>query len=97
MQIYEKARCGQYAVKGNVVNVPVDVSKTIKALPRTFSDSETIPVKLKRKQSYKHHVSYESVRPNKVLNAAKYLVATSEIFKNDGISVNESWMESNSL
>ncbi|CAC5365285.1 unnamed protein product [Mytilus coruscus] len=94
MQIYEKARGGQYAVKGNDVNVPVDVNKTIRVLPRMLNDCETIPVKLKRKQSYKHHVSYQNIRPNKVLNAAKYLGSNRTLFKNEGITVDESWLES---
>ena len=93
MVIYEKARGGQYAVKGNVVNVPVDVNKTIRVLPRMLNDCETIPVKLKRKQSYKHHVLYQNIRPNKVLNAARYLVSNSTLFKNEGITVDESWLE----
>lgn len=50
MQIYEKCRGDQLAVKGNVVNVPVDVDKTIKKLPRMLNDNYTIPLKLKNKK-----------------------------------------------
>lgn len=49
-----------------------------------LDDTETIPVKLKRKLSYKHSVAFEKIRPNKVLEAAKCLVEHSDLFKNEG-------------
>lgn len=54
-------------------------------LPRLISDSQTIPIKLKRRLSYKHHYQFQNVRPRKVLEAAKYLVSTSDLFKSEGI------------
>ena len=50
MQVLEKPRGGQRSLKGNIVNVPSDVTETLKSLPRTLTDSETIQVKLKRKK-----------------------------------------------
>ena len=49
MQMRELPRGGQFCVKGNVINVPVDIQPTIKALPRQVDDTCTIPVKLKKK------------------------------------------------
>lgn len=49
-----------------------------------LDDTETIPVKLKRKLSYTHSVAFEKIRPNKVLEAAKCLVEHSDLFKNEG-------------
>lgn len=46
MQIRQLPRGGQFSIKGNVVNVPVDVQPTIDALPRTLDQSGTISVKL---------------------------------------------------
>lgn len=43
--------------------MPSDVKSTVTTLPRTFSDSETIQVKLKRKLNYKHSVLHEAIRP----------------------------------
>ena len=63
MQLVEKPRGGQRSLRGNVVNVPSDVNKTITSLPRTLAETETIQVKLKRKLQFKHHVMYESIRP----------------------------------
>ena len=90
MQIRELPRGGQPSMHGNSVNVPSDVNSTVHTLPRLISESQTIPIKLNRTLSYKHH--YQShVRPKKVLEAAKYLVTTSELFKSEGIAVQDTW------
>ena len=92
MQLRQMPRGGQISLKGNVVNVPSDVSGTIKLLPRMIDENETIMLKLKRRLSYKHHVAFENIRPNKVFQAARWLVANSTLFQNEGISVNETWL-----
>ena len=76
MQIRELPRDGQLSIHGNVVNVPADVNSIVNTLPRPINESQTIPIKLKRKLSYKHHYLFQNVRPRKVLEAAKYLVET---------------------
>lgn len=91
MQIRELPRGGQLLIHGNVVNVPSDVNSTVHTLPRPINESQTIPIKLKRSLSYKHHYQFQNVRPMKVLEAAKYLVNTSELFKSEGIEVQDSW------
>ena len=53
MQIRELPRGGQYCIKGNVVNVPVDIQPTINTLPRQMDENFTVPVKLKKKLAYK--------------------------------------------
>ena len=95
MQLQQLPRGGQINVKGNVVNVLADVNGTIKSLPRIINDSETIMLKLKRKLSYKHHIAFENVRPNKVFAAAQGLLLYSSLFRNEGIVVNETWLEKN--
>ena len=37
-------------------------------------------------------LSYEKVRPNKVMEAAKWLVQNSPLFKNEGIVVDDLWV-----
>ncbi|XP_061196745.1 uncharacterized protein LOC133205019 [Saccostrea echinata] len=91
MQLMEKPRGGQKSLRGNVVNVPSDVNSTVKCLPRTLSESETVQVKLKRKISFKNHVLHEAIRPKKCLNALKWLLQNSELFRNEGITINENW------
>lgn len=56
-------------------------------MPRPINESQTIPIKLSRRLSYKHHYQFQSVRPKKVLDAAKYPVDTSALFKSKGIEV----------
>ncbi|XP_060603886.1 uncharacterized protein LOC132756767 [Ruditapes philippinarum] len=93
MQVREMPRGGQLNLRGNVVNVPASVSNTIKSLPRMLNEDETIMLKLKRKLAYKHHVAFENIRPNKVFDAAKWLVSNSALFRSEGIVVNETWLD----
>ena len=80
------------SIHGNIVNVPSDVISTVHCLPRPLSESQTIPIKLKRHLSYKHHYHFQNVRPKRVLDAAKYLVDTSDLFKGEGIEVQNIWL-----
>ena len=91
MQIKELPRGGQIAMHGNLVNVPADVNKTVKLLPRNMNDSETIPLKLKRNVNFKSHITFEHVRPEKIIAAATWLVNNSRLFRNEGISLNTEW------
>ena len=91
MQLRELPSGGQLSIHGNVVNVPADVNSTVNVLPRPINESQTIPIKLKRRLGYKHHYQFQNVRPSKVLEAAQYLVRNSEIFKNEGIQVVDSY------
>ena len=47
-------------------------NSTVSTLPKSINESQTIPIKLKRKLSYKHHYQFQNVRPRKVLEAAKH-------------------------
>ena len=60
-----------------------DVNSTVHSLPRPISESQTIPIKLKRCLSYKHHYQFQNVRPMKVLEAARFLDNTSDLYKNE--------------
>ena len=94
MQIRELPRGGQLTIHGNIVNVHGDVNSTVQTLPRPISGTQTIPIKLKRRLSYKHHYQFQNVIPRKVLEAAKYLVRTSKLFQNEGIEIQDSWQNS---
>ena len=91
MQIRELPRGGQLSIHGNVVNVPAGVNSVVNTLPRPVNESQTIPIKLKRQLSFKHHYQFQNVRPRKVLEAAKYL-ETSELFQNALKEVQENWL-----
>lgn len=94
MQLRELPRGGQLSIHGNVVNVPADVNSTVNSLPRPLNDLQTIPIKLKRRLIYKHHYMLENVRPLNVLQAARYLVENSKLFKDEGIEINTSYLDS---
>ena len=49
------------------------------------------PFHLKSKLSQKYHYQFHNVRPRKVLEAAKHLVKTSELFQKEHI-VKENWL-----
>lgn len=90
MMIREQLRGGQFCIKGNVVNVPSDVNKTVRLLPRSINDDETILVRFKRKLSYDTNVYQETIRTNKVVNAVKFLVNT-PVFQAEGVKLDENW------
>ena len=92
MRVRELPSGGQLSIHGNVVNIPADVNSTVSVLPRPINESQTIPIKLKRRLGYKHHYQFQNIRPTKVLEAAQYLVRNSEIFKNEGIQVMDNYM-----
>ena len=97
MQVRELPSGGQLSIHGNVVNVRADVNSTVSVLPRPINESQTIPIKLKRRLGYKHHYQFQNIRPTKVLAAAQYLVHNSEIFKNEGIQIIDNYIISNTV
>ena len=82
---------GQKKIKGNVVNVPADVTTTITSLPRVNDDNFTIQVNLKRRLKYTHSVMSQIIRPAKVREAAKYLTDHSTLVRNLGIVYDHNW------
>ncbi len=92
-QIRELPNGGQRSIKGNVVNVPMDVAKTIDALPRDLNETETIGIKFKKKVAYKKCEHNENIRPQVVIKAAKYLIANSELYQAHNVKINEAWQE----
>ena len=93
MQIRELPRGGQYSLKGNVINVPVDIQPTMNCLPRQMDENFTVAIQMKKKLSYKKVDFKENVRPLRVLSAIHWLMNTSELYKKSGIVVDESWFQ----
>ncbi|KAK3928235.1 Methane monooxygenase component A gamma chain [Frankliniella fusca] len=69
MQIRELGYQRQLGLKGNCVNVPIDINKTVTSLPRMDSEDDTLLVQLMRRMSDKTPYAFENVRPEKVFNA----------------------------
>ena len=93
MQIRELPRGGQYSLKGNVINVPVDIQPTINSLPRPMDEHFTVAIQLKKKLSYKKVDFKENVRPLRVLSDLHWLMSNSELYKRSGIVLNDSWFQ----
>jgi hypothetical protein len=78
MKIFKCLRSdGQLKIKGPVINVPIDLTKTTSILPRraeNLSALKIMKVKLKRKSCMKQHYLYQNVRPALVIHALNDLL-----------------------
>ena len=83
--------CKQFGLKGNLVNVPMNVDTNVSILPRSFSDTHTIQLKLMRQMKNKNAFMYETIRPKVVHTAVKYLVEQ-ELYKDEGIVISHDWL-----
>ena len=72
-----KQRC----IHGPAVNVPSKLDSVCELLPRLPSETELVPLKLKRKLSYKGHYMYDFVRPDKVIGALRWLKDNNPLYK----------------
>ena len=83
--------CKQFGLKGNLVNVPMNIDTNVSILPRKFSDTHTIQLKLMRQMKNKNAFMYETIRPKVVHTAVKYLVEQ-ELYKGEGIIISDDWL-----
>ena len=93
MQMRGLPRGGQYSLKGNVINVPVNIQPTVSCLPRPMDENFTIAVQLKKKLPYKKVDFKENVRPLSVLITLHWLVNKNELYKKSGIAVDDNWFQ----
>ena len=84
---------GQKSVRGNSVNLPIDIAPTVEMLPRTLDNTETIAI------NYKCHLCYkgcafkqENIRPAAVWKAVNYLMTHSQMYKDLDIQLDTSWI-----
>ena len=81
----------QRSIHGPAVNVPSKVDTICDMLPRLPSQSELVPLKLKRKLTYQGHYLYDYVTPQKLLEALRFLKANNPLYVD--IYINEDWLE----
>ena len=81
----------QRSIHGPAVNVPSKVDTICDVLPRLPSQSELVPLKLKRKLAYRGHYMYDYITPEKLLDALRFLKANNPLYAE--INVNEQWVE----
>ena len=79
----------QQCIHGPAVNVPSKLESVCTVLPRLPSQSELIPLKLKRKLAYKAHYMYDYVTPEKILNALRWLKIHNPLYTD--VEINETW------
>ncbi|CAF4391999.1 unnamed protein product [Rotaria socialis] len=91
MVIRSLGSCKQFGLKGNLVNVPMNVDTNVSILPRSFSDTHTIQLKLMRQMKNKNAFMYETIRPKVVHTAVKYLVEQA-LYKDEGIVISHDWI-----
>lgn len=84
----------QKGLRGNVVNVPIDVMTTVKSLPRAMGESETIQVNLMRRMNYNKAYMCDVVRPKFIARAIDVL-SNSDLFKKLGIVVDNQFFIDN--
>ncbi len=68
-----------------------DFSQSITHLPRRLGESQVVPIELKRKLEYKHAYRRALVRPAKVLEAARWLIANSDVYQQENLQVRKDW------
>ena len=81
----------QRSIHGPAVNVPSKVDTICNVLPRLPSQSELVPLKLKRKIAYRGHYMYDYITPQKLLEALRFLKANNPLYID--IDINEEWLE----
>jgi hypothetical protein len=77
-----------------VVNVPADVNNTVNMLPRLSHETGTIKVQLKRRLQYKSSALSLNIRPHKVMQADAWLINTSSLYQEHGITLDQTWLTS---
>ena len=85
-KLYEAPRGKQMKICGNIVNVPANVVNTVSVLPRLGEQEGTIKVQLKRKLKYKSYILSQNIRPEKVIEAAQWLIENGSLFKQEKIA-----------
>ena len=81
----------QRSIDGPAVNVPSKVDTICNVLPRLPLQTKLVPLKLKRKLTYKGHYMYDYITPQKPLIALSFLKAKNPLYSD--VKVNEEWFE----
>ena len=77
MKIHKLPKSGMGCVKDKLVYVPINESdnlNTLKTIIRTPSEAGILPVRVKRKQEFKHSYQEEYISIHKIIESLKWLV-----------------------
>lgn len=86
-------RGSQMSLMGNVINVPADIEYGICQLPRYINHEGTVSVRIKRCLRFKGVYRKINVRPYKVINALKWLMANSTMYKQYPVYIDNDWLD----
>ena len=78
-------------VHGPAVNVPTQLDTICNLLPRLPNECEIIPMKLKRRLCYKSHYMYDSVHPQNIIDALKWLIQNNKHYSD--VKLNNNWAD----
>ena len=85
----------QKGIKGAAVNIPADLGPAFSLLPRIPTDAHIISLKLKRKLQYKQAYLHDTIWPEKVITALRYLKNNNPEYSDININENciQTWRE----
>ena len=84
---------GQKSVRGNSVNLPIDIAPTVEMLPHTLDNTETIAINYKCCLCYKGCAfKQKNIQPATVCKAVNYLMIHSQMYKHLDIQLDTSWI-----
>ena len=84
--------CGkQRCIHGPAVNIPIKLDSVVDTLPRLPDQSQLIPLKFKRKMSYKGHYMYDFITPQKIIVGLELLKASNPHY--ESIQINKQWAQ----
>ena len=95
MKMVALPRGQQRSIHGPAVNIPSNLTAICHLLPRLPSETQLIPMKLKRKLTYKGHYMYQYVSSEKLMNAVRWLKIHNSIYSNTVI--NEEWSKQSAV
>lgn len=85
-------RDGQVGIKGNIVNIPVDVDSMVRSLPRCMDDDCAINIHLKKRLAFKSTYLSDYVNPYNLKQWLSYLV-TQNLFVKHNITISTEWQK----
>jgi len=92
MKLLSLPRGKQLSIHGPAVNVPTAVVPVMSILPRVATDDSFVPLKLKRKLSYRGHYMYGNINVQRVNSALNWLMSNNNLYAD--VSVANDWQES---
>ena len=91
MKIVALPKGRQKAIHGPAVNVPTQLDTICNLLPRLPNECEIIPMKLKRRLCYKSYYMYDSIHPQKIIDALKWLIQNNKHYHD--VKLNNNWAQ----